>query len=149
MTRRGPKLQTANNAPGNVKGFIRHESLTPTSALTPEALAEFDRLIAVLDARGTLDRVDLAVVTNAARVKALLDRAEADVKDNLDPIRLKAMTTLLAQHRGLLRELGLTLQPSRSLIRTNAQAGPGYWSRLLPTEGLVKYADNGGFDVKG
>jgi phage terminase small subunit len=120
MGRRGPKPRNAGNSgnPGGAKGPAR---VDPPSELTPAAEAEFRRLVDVLDARGSLGRVDLAVVAEAARVKALLDRAH-DVADVTDPATIKVLNVLTTQRRGLLRELGLTLQPSRSVVRTDARS---------------------------
>jgi hypothetical protein len=70
-----PKPQTAMNAPATAKGFIRHQSIEPTSPLNAVAIAEFRRLAKVLDERGVLDRIDLAYLTGAARTKAALDLA--------------------------------------------------------------------------
>jgi hypothetical protein len=119
MATRGPKLRSAKNAGRGRSGLIRRESLSPPSDLTEAAQAEYGRLCDVLESRGTLDRVDLAVLAEAARIKALLDRAHA-VVDVSDGHSIKVVNLLTTQRRGLLRELGLTLMPSRSLVRTNA-----------------------------
>jgi phage terminase small subunit len=115
MAKRGPKLATGNARPRECRGRCP----ASPSKLAPEAAAEFKRLVRVLRQRGALERVDLAVVAEASRVKALLDDAHewADVRDHAT---ISVVNTLTAQRRGLLRELGLTLQPSRSLIRTDA-----------------------------
>lgn len=119
MAQRGRKPRTARNSPDRHPGLIRHGSLEPPSALDKVAKVEYGRLVDVLDEKGTLDRIDLAVVAEAARVKALLDRAHAMVEKALDPWAVKMINVLTTQRRGLLRELGLTLQPSRSVVRTN------------------------------
>jgi hypothetical protein len=120
MGKRGPKPRNASNS-GHAGRGTNAARVHPPSELTPGADAEFRRLVEVLDARGSLERVDLAVVAEAARVKALLDKAH-DVADVTDPGTIKVLNVLTTQRRGLLRELGLTLQPSRSVVRTDARA---------------------------
>jgi hypothetical protein len=118
--RRGPKIKTAANSAG--RGFIRGE-VKPTSELEPAALAEFHRLCGVLKSKGTLERVDVRVICEAARCKSELDKAYASKPGSGDlmaeKFRLSQISQLTAQTRGLLRELGLTLQPGRSVYSVN------------------------------
>jgi hypothetical protein len=94
----------------------------PPSDLAPAARAEFDRLCEVLDARGLLERADPSAIADAARVKDLLDRCHLDVATNVPSLaQLKSINLLHSQRRGHLRELGLTLMPSRVLLRVNAK----------------------------
>ena len=120
---RGPKLQKAINAPPGARQRIQHETLDPTSDLTENARVEYDRLLTIMDNRGTLDRVDLAVVAECARIKDLLDRvckaAETGVPER-DIV--KTIGLLMSQRRGLLRELGLTIKPSTTLVRSDAKS---------------------------
>jgi hypothetical protein len=107
----------------------------PVSRLKRHAKTEFDRLIVVLRRRGTLERVDMGTVTELARVKALLD-AEHARPGEPDAARLKAIAILTNLRRGLTRELGLTLQPSRATYRVNpghgsANAGHQSFAHLL------------------
>ncbi len=119
---RGQKLTTAWNGPPRASERIQHESIEPTSDLSPEALAEFWRLVAVIDSRGCLDRVDLSAITECARAKAELDRAyEANAKE-FSPKLVASISLLSGHHRGRLRELGLTITPSSTLVRTGAKA---------------------------
>ncbi len=111
---RGPKATTAHNSPLRVSERILHTQVVPTSPLGPVALAEFQRLVDVLDGRGCLDRVDLATVTECARVKEQLDALYA-VND------LKFIPLFTSQRRGLLRELSLTIKPSNTLVRSDAK----------------------------
>jgi hypothetical protein len=113
---RGSKVRTAANS--RRSGVIRRSRLDPPSPLNDEARAEYDRLVKVLTVKGTLERVDLAVVAEAGRIKDLLDRAHAAV-DIRDPGTIRAVNLLTTQRRGLLRELGLSLQPSRSYHPVN------------------------------
>jgi phage terminase small subunit len=117
MSTRGPKVRTSQNSRKAPLGSIEHASLEPPCTLTDEARAEYDRLIEVLRSGGTLERVDLGCVANAARVKDLLDRAHKAVGAGIDAKKVKLMNLLTTQHRGLLRELGLTSQPSRLVFR--------------------------------
>lgn len=111
---RGPKVKTALNSPPGAGDRIRRDDVAPTSTLHPVALAEFQRLVVVLDSRGCLDRVDLAIVTECARVKETLD-----IMYSLND--LKQIPLFTAQRRGLLRELGLTIKPSTTLVRSDAK----------------------------
>ncbi len=72
--------------------------------------------MAALSSKGTIGRADMGILTECARVKAALDEIhdEKNTKGNI-----KTIGVLTSQRRGLLRELGLTLQPSRSLVRGN------------------------------
>jgi hypothetical protein len=120
----GPKRKTARNRPQAAPRTIPIEQIEPTSVLTVEALTEFYRLASVLDNRGTLERVDIAVVTECARIKALLDRAQDDTDDlagNLDINKVRMVTALNSHRLALLRSLGLTLMPSRSVVKTVAK----------------------------
>ena len=112
MATRGKKPKTASNSAPPIG--IKFEGVLPTSILNKEASKEFSRLCTVLFLRGTLERVDIAVLTECARITARLDQAY-----KLD--ELKVINQLTTQRRGLLRELGLTLQPSRSVVKTVAK----------------------------
>lgn len=112
---RGPKPQTAQNGPRRITRRIQHDKLEPTSALGPEATAEFFRLCDVLGNRGSLDRVDLGTVTECARIKVRLDKAYVDDDTKIIPL-------LSSQRRGLLRELGLTIKPSTTAVHAIAKS---------------------------
>jgi hypothetical protein len=117
----GPKPKTARNRLQKAPRTIPIEQIEPTSALTVEALTEFYRLATVLDNRQTLDRVNVGVLTECARIKALLDRAQDDTDDlagNLDDDKVRMVTALNSHRLALLRALGLTLMPSRSVVKT-------------------------------
>lgn len=136
MPRRGPKIRTAENAANSHAGLIRRDSLAAPSDLSAVAQAEYDRLLEVLTRKGTLDRVDLAVVAEAARIKGLLDKAHGMVDILMDPKIIKIVGALTTQRRGLLRELGLTLQPSRSVVHTKVTGSerdekPSVWKGKL------------------
>jgi phage terminase small subunit len=111
---RGPKPKTAKNKPSKPTGPSLAGPPVPTCTLTPIAQTEFERLVLMLDNRNTLERVDVAVITEAARVFARLCKA-------YDDDDTKVINQLTTQRRGLLRELGLTLQPSRTLVKTVAK----------------------------
>src|SRR4051794_4450162 len=117
MASRGPKTRTSLNSRKVPVGSIQHADLEPPCELTPAARVEYDRLIGVLVSGGTLERVDLLCVANAARVKALLDEMHRKVNESMDRKTIQTTNMLITQHRGLLRELGLTSQPSRIVFR--------------------------------
>lgn len=119
--KRGPKLRSAQNSHDTRPGIVRHETLEPPSDLPPAARAEYNRLVGVLQAKGTLDRVDLGVIAEAARTKEWLDQSYQATAGRVPTlVEIAAVSKLTSQRRGLLRELGLTLQPSRSVVKTNA-----------------------------
>ena len=118
MAKRGPKIRTAENAADGHPGVIRRNGLDAPSELDEVAETEYQRLLDVLSAKGSLDRVNLGVVAEAARIKSLLDHAHELVNILMDPKIVKMVGALTTHRRGLLRELGLTLQPSRSVART-------------------------------
>jgi len=111
---------------------MRHDSLESPTDLTPRAQREYRRLLGMLRAAGTLERVDLGIVAEAARVLDLLDRAYPEAGQELDPKAVGMICRLTAQRRGLLRELALTLQPSRTMFHAKAKpAKSDKWSGLL------------------
>lgn len=114
---RGPKVRTQENSRQGVAGSLTHEGFDPPCKLSMPAKREYYRLVGLLDSAGTIERVDLMCVANAARIKALLDRAYRDLRRLPNQDSLKAVNMLTTQHRGLLRELGLTSQPSRTVFR--------------------------------
>jgi phage terminase small subunit len=118
MSDRGKKLKSSKNSPRGTSGIIHRESIEPPSELTPGARAEYDRLCDVLDSRGTLDRIDLAVVAECARIKDLLDQVQKLCGLGIDPKMISTACQLTSQRRGLLREMGLSIQPSRSVVKT-------------------------------
>jgi phage terminase small subunit len=136
MSKPGPKVKNAKNASSSLKGVIRHSRLEPTSELSEAALVEFRRLVCVLLDRGTLERVDLAVLTECARITDLLNRSHKLHDVMIDPKAIGIVAGLTAQRRGLLRELGLTLQPSRSVVHTNARDS----QNKDPIEAYIKLA---------
>jgi len=137
MAQRGPKPKTSRNASRRLANTLGLAMLDATSDLTPVAYVEFKRLLAVLDNRGLLERVDLGVVTEAARIKALLDRAQADV-DNplhaLDQDKVRMVTALNSHRLACFRALGLTQLPSRSIVKTIAKDS----SAADPLAGKIK-----------
>ena len=135
--KRGPKPKTAKNAPRKPVETLPLAGVYATSDLTPVASKEFKRLVTLLDNRGTLERVDIAVLTECARIKALLDRAQADVDDpvgDLDKDKIRMVTALNSHRLALLRALGLTLFPSRSVVKTIAKDP----SQADPIQGKIK-----------
>jgi len=135
---RGPKSKTVKNSHRKPVAPLDLTKIIPTSALGVEATAEFWRLVHVLDNRGTLDRVDLAVLTEAARVKTNLDQAYAINEAELTS-KTTAMIAMLTSHRrGLLREMGLSITPSRNQVVARPKDGTQVSEPLAK---LVKLAD--------
>jgi hypothetical protein len=121
---RGPKVKTSRNSPPGAHQRIEHAVVEPTSPLNEDATKEFWRLVEVMESRGCLDRVDLSVITNAARTKDLLDRANAGLDNVVGADYFKqiaAINSLQGQLRGLTRELALTIKPSTTLVRSDAK----------------------------
>jgi phage terminase small subunit len=126
---RGPKPKTARNGGSRRSGRIHHETIEPTSTLGDIAKVEFWRLVEILSNRGSLDRVDLATVTECARIKERLDKAYLDDDTKIIPL-------MTSQRRGLLRELGLTIKPSTTLVKTVAKTPEA----ANPIKSLIKLA---------
>ncbi len=117
---RGPKPKTIHNsAPGSAP--LDRSPLEPTTNLSIEARREFDRLVASISSRGLIGRVDAGHVTMAAILAAELN---AILAENDTAANIKTIAQLSSQIRGLRRELGLTTQPSKSLVRPGAFAEP-------------------------
>src|SRR3954469_297183 len=100
MSARGPKAKTASNSPrlGGAK-VIRHETLEPPSELPDAARAEYDRLVGVLPAKGALDRMDLAVIAECARIKGLLDVLHKLAETSPDRLTISSIGMLTSQRR--------------------------------------------------
>jgi hypothetical protein len=115
MSRRGPKART----PRNERPAFRFAdvNLEPTCELGEVGKAEFKRLVAVLWERDLLDRAEVGHISQAARMKEWVDKV-----CKAEDAREAAM--LLSQLRGLHRELGLTLQPSKGVGRSKALPEP-------------------------
>jgi hypothetical protein len=104
-TRRGPKISLA---PSPVPGGFE----SPVT-LSTEEQQEFNRLVGIINSRGLLSKVDPQAVADLARMTCALTRAYQAV-----PIDAKTLTTFQNCCRGLRRELGLSLQSSRVVVRT-------------------------------
>src|SRR4051794_12619418 len=134
---RGPKPKTAQNSrKSRATQIIRRASTDAPSDLTEGAKREYDRLAEVLESMGTLDRVDLAVLAEAGRIKDLLDKAHGQIGKTLDSKSVNLVVNLTAQRRGLLRELGLTSMPSRSAVKVKPQGSER--DDKSPWEGRLK-----------
>jgi len=117
MSQRGPKARTPRNE-RPASRFV-DTNIEPTCELTEGAKVEFKRLVATLWERDLLDRAEIGHISQAARVKDWLDtvcgKPGGDVRD---------AAMLLTHLRGLHRELGLTLQPSKGVGRNKALPEP-------------------------
>jgi hypothetical protein len=92
------------------------DQVDPISPLNDNAMMEFRRLVVELDRNGMLARADLGVVTTAARAK---DRA--DLMNELPSASQSDIAQAENIYLGRLRALGLTLQPSRSVVTSIAK----------------------------
>jgi hypothetical protein len=118
----GPKIATVANSPTLlIRGVV-----APTAKLNRCAKREFDRLTKLLKHRGTLERVDIGAITDAARLKALLD-----VEHLKDEPSVRAIGTLTQAHRGRLRDIGLMLPSSRARYVAQEGNGRSQWAHLL------------------
>jgi hypothetical protein len=127
---RGPKAKTKRNS--RVVSFGDISQIEPTSPLGDIAKVEFRRLLTLLDSRGQLDRVDIGIVTAAARTKELVDELYSAINKIASITEISQAENL---YLGRLRALGLPLQPSRTLVKTTIkEAKPG----AEPIAGLVK-----------
>ncbi len=103
--------------------------------LSKPARVEYKRLLGVLQTFGSLEVIDLMCVANAARTKALLDAAYKDLGGELDRLKINTVNKLTTQHRGLMRELGLTTSPNRASFRPKATGtvrdGENSWDGIL------------------
>ncbi len=138
MSKRGPKLRSCQEQPTRHAGHRSPREPGTDVPLSVNALAEFTRLVQVLADRGTLDRADLGAVTDAARFKDLLDAANGTFtnRGETDNKEIAIMCQLQSQLRGLRRELGLTLHPSKVTTRGRF---PG--RRAVGISGLIRFQD--------
>ncbi len=130
---RGSKIRTPENR-RNPRQIAIGEGVTDSPVtLTPAAQAEYERLLQVMQEFGSLEVVDLIVVANAARTKDLLDKAYEALDGGIDRLKLRSVNLLTTQHRGLMRELGLTTSPNRSVFRPKPQpeSKTDEWSERL------------------
>jgi phage terminase small subunit len=88
MARRRPKRQTASNARRSPPRAGLWDQFRPPTGLGDAAEKEFHRLVPDLTQAGTLDRCDPAIVLEAARVRALLDQAHAELEGS--PLAIKS-----------------------------------------------------------
>lgn len=109
MSKRGPKPRLAAATAGASAGRFE-----PPAELDVEERVEFDRLTEEVRHRGTLARTDPMAVCDLARMTCLLRRLYAE-----EPPDVKAVVSTQNCVRGLRRELALSLQPSRVMLRTN------------------------------
>ena len=123
---RGPKRKTAANRSQTPPRALQPCDVEPSIPLGDHAMAEFVRLVAELDRRGTLERHDVGHITAAARVWGRL-YAALELNDE------KIACLLENIYRGYKRELGLTSLPSRSIVRTVAKDDNQY-----PTASKIK-----------
>jgi hypothetical protein len=97
--------------------------------LSAEEQAEFNRLVERANRLGLLARNDPMALVDLARAQVLLNRLyAAKVPDAGEIARVQNVV------RGLRRECGITIQPSRVMLRTSpgeATDQRAYWSQKL------------------
>jgi phage terminase small subunit len=118
MMSRGPKQKTARNSRKGTVGIIHHESLAPPDSFTADQQTEYKRLVEELRLNGTLDHVDLSSVEECAYLRVALRAARAGIKGKPTWEQAKLIGLLGTQHRGRLRELGLTVNPKRPILKS-------------------------------
>ncbi len=124
MGTRGPKPKTSKNAAQRPSDEIRINDLTPTADLSPKAMDEFLRLARTLDLQGRLDNVDVGVITMTAQDKALMDRMNELIDKERgfpDEKHITARNGVRNKWYTGMRSLGLTVLPSRSVVKTIAK----------------------------
>jgi hypothetical protein len=117
---RGPKLKTAANSAPSQSRFDR-APMEPTIRLTLAGRREFRRLVQALVSRGLIGKVDAGHVSLCAALTAELEKA----MEVITPLSVSMVTTLASQVRGLKREMGLTIQPSRSITKVTPGSSAG------------------------
>lgn len=130
---RGRKQETAEN--GLLKRVIQRDNFEPTSPLSDEERAEFDRVVGCLRALGSIGLVDLSVVTMAARQKVRVDRAIAAGLADDEVLKLEK------GHLSTLRSIGLTTMPKRQHIRSDVDLASKFDEPPDPIEGMIRLAE--------
>jgi hypothetical protein len=116
MARRGVKPKTLENSR---KTLMLPAPNAPTSRLKASGRHEFARLVDLCQRRGILERIDISILTEAARAKQLLDQ-ECRRGPEMD---VRAYVSLASLRKNLLGALGLCLQSSRATSRAHNSAG--------------------------
>lgn len=122
---RGPKPKTVKNSRRRLVDTIKINDLIPTADLDADATDEFLRLARVLSDQGRLDNVDVGVMTMTAQDKALMDRMNrliAREEGFPDEKHITARNGVRSKWYTGMRSLGLTVLPSRSLVKTTAKS---------------------------
>jgi hypothetical protein len=137
---RGPKPKTKKNSRLPARVAARVDDLVPTSDLNDAAMDEFVRLARTLSDQGRLDNVDVGVMTSTADDKAMLDRMNKIIGKERgfpDEKHIAARNGVKAKWLAGMRALGLTVLPSRSVVKTTAKAAPedDKWAGKLKVAG--------------
>lgn len=123
MSKRGPKPGPKirfTPAPGRIDSPVE---------LNADERAEFDRLVELVNGRGLLARIDPAALADLARAQVTLNGLYAAKARNV-----KAIAQMQNVVRGLRRETGISIQPSRVMLRTTpgeATSSRAYWTAKL------------------
>ena len=98
---RGKKLNTDKNSARGSSGLIHRDTLDSPSDLTEAAQIEYKRLCDVLDSRGTLPRIDLAVIAEYVPKELSVEEVEKVV----DGLKSKGFSDFNALMREAMKEL--------------------------------------------
>jgi P27 family predicted phage terminase small subunit len=122
------------------------EGFTVPGNLNAAAAAEFNRLVASLRRKGTLDHTDPKVVLNAAKVQAMLEENMEKLDDegmltessNHTPManpRMNIVNTLLMRINKLQNDMGLTATAKQSGGESTSGRKENGWGDLLDVAG--------------
>jgi phage terminase small subunit len=131
---RGPKRRTSTNTKPSQGGDL-WSGFAPPIDFAGEALAEYTRLVGVLDRVGTLRKTDPRIVVAAARTHALIERATAELAG--DTLTLQAangtavLNTLTMRLTRLWSDMGLTPASARLTSPKSDEKAANPWDGLL------------------
>jgi hypothetical protein len=122
MANRGEQTKTPSNSRKRITMVPESEYPEPTAELNRIALKEYKRLCRVLDSHGMLERAEPGVITSASLTKERLVSLYKNLAFGLDPKYIDSKINAAENiYLGRLKALGLTLQPSRSVVKTTAR----------------------------
>jgi len=110
---------------------LQSGDIKPPFKLPRGGLTEFRRLAAILTARGMIERVDLGIMCECARTSAVLNDLHENLTDDPPATLLRCICQLTNVRRGLLRDLGLTIQPSTVIRPVAPLADATKWAKTL------------------
>jgi P27 family predicted phage terminase small subunit len=138
---RGPKRRTSTNTKPSQGGDL-WSGFAPPIDFAGEALAEYTRLVGVLDRVGTLRKTDPRIVVAAARTHALIERATAELAGDTLTLQaangtamphpmLAVLNTLTMRLTRLWSDMGLTPASARLTSPKSDEKAANPWDGLL------------------